>query len=279
MKKQSKPFKALSWGMGAPSTSLGVLSALGHLDPLDLIITADTAWERKATYEARDFYIEWFRDHGMRVEVIEDQDIRVQGAAEHVHMPFWTSTGGPLRRQCTREFKIRPIKRRVREIMGYDRSRPPHPPAGAVETWLGYTWEEVGRQRESDVSYITHRYPLIKKRWTRENCQGFLAGLGLPVPVKSACVGCPYRTAGEWVELKLESPGEFQDAVDFDEANRVSEELARAGRDTDYLYILKDPRTDNPVPLKDADLEAMAAWQKRKGTQGMLNFCEGPCGT
>ena len=62
--------KALSWGVGVQSTTLAVMSALGDLGPLDVVITSDTGWERSATYESRNFYSEWLRDRGVRVEIV-----------------------------------------------------------------------------------------------------------------------------------------------------------------------------------------------------------------
>ena len=270
-----KPFRVLSWGCGAPSTTLGVLSALGELEPLDLIITSDTGWERQVTYDARDFYAAWFRERGIRVEMIEGGDIRREGALEHIHMPFWTDTGGGLQRQCTREFKVRPIKRKVREVLGYLPSTPPAPAAGAVEQWLGFTWDEVGRMRESDVAFMVHRYPLVEKRMTRDDCERFLAFHDLPVPVKSACVGCPFRRASEYLQMQQDAPEEWEQAVEFDEQNRHNP-FADCGSDADRLYIYKN-RKMAPTPLKDADLEADAARERNK--QMMLPMCDGPCYT
>ncbi|MFQ5814698.1 MAG: hypothetical protein ACE5I2_16090, partial [Anaerolineae bacterium] len=62
--------RVLSWGCGVQSTTLAVMSALGDADPLDVVITADTRWEREATYQARAFYIDWFGERGLRVEIV-----------------------------------------------------------------------------------------------------------------------------------------------------------------------------------------------------------------
>jgi hypothetical protein len=274
-----KPYRVLSWGCGAPSTTLGVLSALGELPRLDAIITADTGWERRRTYEARDWYAEWFRAREIDVEILGGVDIRVEGVKAHKHMPFWTSDGGPLQRQCTRDFKVRPIRRRVRELLGYDLTLPPAPPPGAVEQWLGYTWEEVWRVRESDVAYIQMRYPLIEMRWTRANCVSFLHDRGLPVPVKSACVACPYRDAAEYLEMREQDPEEFTETVEFDRLIRDAEWAKRAGVEADELYVYKNSATQQGEPLESADLEEHAAFVRRGGAQLWLDLCEGPCGT
>ena len=260
--------KALSWGCGVQSTTLAVMSALGNLGPLDVVITADTGWERRATYEARDFYAAWLRERGVRVEIVSAGNIRKLGAEEHIHMPFWTSNGGPLQRQCTAEFKIAPVRRRLRELAGYDAALPPHPPAGAIELWMGISWDEIERMNQSRVRFIAHRWPLIEKRMTRNDCVSYLEAHGLPVPLKSACIGCPFRRASGWIEIRDNAPDEWSEALAFDEFVRHNP-LAKYGVSTaDTLYIYR-----GRVPLDVANLEADAA-RERQGKQVALFFCE-----
>jgi hypothetical protein len=151
------------------------------------------------------------------IEVIYSGDIREKGAHSHMHLPFWTRTGGHLRRQCTRVFKIEPIRRLMREIAGFHPTDKPHPWPGQFELWLGISLDEWDRMSDSNVKYIRHRYPLVDLGMTRRDCVRWLQGHGLPVPVKSACIGCPFRKASEWLELE---PDEFEQAVLFDELNR-----------------------------------------------------------
>lgn len=251
------------------------MSALGELDRLDLVVTADTAWERQATYQIREWYTTWLQDHGLTVAVVQYGDIRQLGAAEHVHIPFWTDTGGPLNRQCTREFKIRPIKRHLREVLGYHRSKAPHPSPGAIELWLGITLDEWTRAKKSRVKYIEHRFPFFGLGYTRQDCTYWLQSHDLPVPPKSACVCCPYRRASEWIEIRDQAPGEWADAIAFDEANRENPLLAIAGSDADQLYIWRES-----IPLAEADLERAASRERQRYRQQLPLFaCEsGYCG-
>ena len=256
--------RALSWGVGVQSTALAVMSALGELPKLDIIITADTGWERQATYEIRDFYQPWLENRGIKVEIVGGRDIRQEGAHDHIHIPFWTSTGGPLRRQCTRDFKIRPIKRRLRELAGFHRSLPPNPPANLIELWLGISWDESERMNKSRVAFINHRWPLLETRISREACINYLREKRLPVPIKSACIGCPYRLASEWIEMRESTPAEFADAVAFDEENRHNP-LAATGSTADLIYIYKQA-----IPLATADLEAHAARERQFKQMSLL---------
>lgn len=67
------------------------------------------------------------------------------------------AAGGPPCpvQRSTREYKLDPIRRKVRELHEAAGRRP-------VEQWLGISLDEIGRMRTSDVRYITHRYPLSR---------------------------------------------------------------------------------------------------------------------
>lgn len=260
----------LAWGCGVQSTTLGEMSAQGILEPLDAVITADTGWERQATYDMRDFYAERWREMGLRVEIAQGMDIRNQGAAEYFHIPFFTESGGPLRRQCTKYFKLIPCRRKMREIAGFHRSEPPHPRPGAFEVWLGISLDEWVRAKRNPPKYQRERWPLLERRITRGDCVAWLESQGLPVPVKSACVCCPYRRASEWIEMRDQAPQEFLDAIAFDEANRHTLWTDRDGGDADRIYVY-----NRAEPLATADLEADAKRERRRyGVQIPMMLCE-----
>lgn len=261
-----------SWGCGVQSTTMISMSALGDLEPIDLVIHADAGWEQKQTVELRNWYTKWLTARGHEVVLLPTGDIRREGAEEHTHIPFWTSGGGPLTRQCTREFKIRPIKRFLRQTLGYPPSKPPHPPPGSIEQWIGFSLDEWTRMADSRVQYIVNRWPLIERKMTRNDCKDYLESHGLPVPPKSSCVGCPYRRASEWLDLRRDSPEEWEEAVAFDNANR----------NADRLGVVKDPSLyvyQKCVPLEEADLEEDAK-RERQGKQLPLMICDsGQCFT
>lgn len=264
----------LSWGCGVQSTVLGEMSARGELEPLDAVITADTGWERRATYEIRDFYAKRWREMGLHVEIVSVGDIRRLGATEHINIPFWTSSGGPLKRQCTFHFKIMPIRRRIREYLGYHPSNPPHPPANSAELWLGISLDEWTRAKPGWVKFVAHRWPLLERKMARLDCVKWLESLCLPVPPKSACVCCPYRRASEWLEMREQAPDEFEAAVEFDEKNRHNPLAENGGSTADALYIYKSG--NQPEPLISANLEADAMRERRRygDIQIPMMFCE-----
>ena len=274
-----EPFRVLSWGCGLQSTLLGELSARGKIDRLDLILNADPGWERQATYDVRNWYVARWREMGMPVVILPTGDIRKEAAESHIHIPFWTDSGGPLRRQCTRHFKIDPMKRYLRERLGYHPSKAPAPPAGAIEQWIGITLDEWTRAKPSRVQYIVNRWPLLEMKISREDCSLWFQAHDLPVPPKSACVCCPYRRPAEWIRLRRSSPGEWAQAVAFDKANRDNPLAQRGatgpGSTADQLYLYREL-----VPLGEANLEAAAARERRRyGVQLPLFACEsGFCG-
>ena len=267
--------RVLSWGCGVQSTTLAVMSALGDLEPLDAVINADTGWERALTYEMRDFYTAWLREREVRVEIVTAGNVRDEGAVAHIHIPFWTSDGGPLQRQCTMDFKIVPVKHCIRKLLGLDPSKPPNPEPNSVEQWIGFSLDEWTRIKESRVKFITHRWPLVEQQMTRQDCKEYLGGHGLPVPPKSACIGCPYRQASEWIVMRDTAPDEFADAVTFDEANRHNPLAIRGNLTADELFIYS-----HGGALADASLEADAAKEREREHFQMPLLCEsGYCWT
>lgn len=114
----------------------------------------------------------------------------------------------------------------------------------------------------------------------REDCADWLRERGLPVPVKSACIGCPYRSAAEWIEMRDESPEEWRQAIEFDEKNRCNPLAERGGSTADELYIFKTS-VGQTTPLAEVDLEHEVERMRRcyGATQLPMFACEsGYCG-
>jgi hypothetical protein len=111
--------------------------------------------------------------------------------------------------------------------------------------------------RKSQVKFIVHDWPLIRRGMTRSDCVGYLWENGLPLPDHSACLCCPYRPASEWLKIKNKYPEDWRAAVEFDNANRHNPLAVRGKSTADELYIYKAG-----VPLEDADLEEDAAHEE-----------------
>jgi hypothetical protein len=129
-----------------------------------------------------------------------------------LHIKNKDGSGGMLRRQCTKEYKVRPIQRLLR-VLGATRKAP-------VELLIGISLDEIQRMKDSRVQYVEHSYPLVDRRMSRNDCTVWLERHGYEKPPKSACIGCPFMDNGRWRTLKASGGPEWADAVDFDASVR-----------------------------------------------------------
>jgi len=218
--------KLLSMGWGVQTWTLGAMVALGKLPPVDFIIHADTTHEHSGTYDFARQWTPWLREHGCTVVTVQGkrtdvvrEDWGVSGAILIPALTVEAATGecGQLRRQCTHDWKIMPIRRFIREELerrGLKRT------SGVVELQLGISADEAGRMKDSDVAYITNVYPLANLRMRRADCITWLGNHGLPVPPKSSCTFCPYKSLVSWKEMKRVGGADWQKAVAVDHAIR-----------------------------------------------------------
>lgn len=246
---------------------------LGEIPPIDLAIFSDPKAERGATYE----YLKWLRP---RVNFPIEEVCWLDGLTANIERsvaggrfagaPFFAKTpngAGPLRRQCTREFKIQPIQRRIREIVGLERGKPGPRDQVLVEQVFGISLEEAAlRCRMSRVGWIRNDYPLVDLRMTRYDCELWLQRNGYPVPPRSACVYCPYKSNREWRELRDNDPAGWAEACRVDALIRSSVRGAR-----DPLYVHR-----SLVPLPEVDLSTA---EDHGQLDAFANECEGMCGT
>lgn len=258
--------RILSLGAGVQSTTLLLLAADGVLPKLDAAIFADTGWEPRAVYAHLD-RIEREVAEPAGIPIIRASSGNIRDDAldpEHrfASMPLFIlnkdGSPGMSRRQCTSEYKIKPIKATVRGLLGY-----PHPtpvPRGLVaEQWIGISRDEFHRAKDSDVKYLRHTFPLLdmlgsadgREGWTRKDCIRFLDTRGFGTTPKSACTGCPFHSNRQWRDLRDNHPVDFADAVDFDAAIRRGSARANAqGQellDGAYLHRSRLPLDQAPI--------------------------------
>jgi hypothetical protein len=257
--------RVISLGAGVQSTTLLLLANHGELpgDQVDAAIFADTEWEPRAVYQHLDWLEQVSEIPIYRVGRSSlRQDALDPELSRNAAMPVFVAGpkgGGIAPRQCTREYKVRPIERKLRELLGSRRT-------GTVDLLMGISLDEVERMKVNPTSWITNHYPLIDKRMSRHDCLRWLELHGYPEPPKSACIGCPYHSDAAWRRLRDESPDEWQDAVDFDAA-------MRAGPFGGLKYPAYLHGSLKPLPMVDLSTPADA---------GQLDLfaaeCEGYCG-
>jgi hypothetical protein len=253
------------------------MSCKGVLPKLDAAIFADTGWEPQAVYQWLDILehegkkagipmyrvsTSNIRDDAMRSGVRKAVYAHIEGGRA-VSMPYFTDHDGQigqLKRQCTREYKIDPIGRKIRELWG-DRERK----VGSISQWMGISGDEKRRMRTSRHYWIYFYYPLVfafDRPWHRHDCVNWLKQQGFTDVPRSACLGCPFHTDEEWKRIR-ERPDEWADVVAFDASIRHIGGL----RGDTFLH-----RSCKPLPM--VDLESL----EDKGQQNWLNECEGMCG-
>lgn len=228
--------RLLSLGAGVQSTTLLLLAAERRLPKLDGAIFADTGWEPAAVYNHLDrLEREVAQPAGIPIYRVSAGNIRNDALdPEHrfASMPLFIKNpdggDGMTRRQCTSEYKLKPIKRQARQLLGY-----PHPapvPRGVyAEQWVGISRDEIGRAKDSGIQYLRSAFPLLdldgaadgRNGWTRTDCMRYLKSRGWSSTPKSACIGCPFHGNAQWRKLRDENPDEWADAVDFDRTIRA----------------------------------------------------------
>jgi hypothetical protein len=258
----------LSLGAGVQSTTMALMAAHGEITPMpDCAIFADTGDEPSGIYQ----HLAWletklpFKVYRVKrngpslsehmIRTVQAKTTRTASA------PFFTKDpDGMLPRQCSTEFKVRPIDRKVRELLGRRRTK-----GVMVERWIGISWDEAIRMRPSKVRYAVNRYPLIEKEMHRHHCLRWLQQNGYPQPPKSACVYCPYHDKAQWRHLRDNAPADWAKAVAFDAAIRNG---PKGLTGTMYVHMQR-------VALDQVDLSIA---EDRGQLNLFNNECEGMCG-
>jgi hypothetical protein len=226
----AKPtMRILSLGAGVQSTTLALMACDGTLPGLDGAIFADTGWEPKQVYAQVDRLEKVLTQAGIPLYRVSSGNIRNdllnpgrRYAAIPWHLRFDDGTDGIGRRQCTGNYKLAPIMRKCRELLG---AKPPdfrHVPRGRiVEQWVGFSTDEIHRaNNRRENLYTTKRYPLLDLNMSRKDCQRWLERAGWGHTAKSACIGCPFHGNAHWRDMRDNQPEEFADAVEFDRLTR-----------------------------------------------------------
>jgi hypothetical protein len=177
--------RALSLGAGVQSTTLALMAAHGEIGPMpDCAIFADTGWEPQAVYDHLEWLMSGnvlpFPVHIVSAGNIRDDLIGAGDGKRWASIPAFAKTVTPvgaavpvydedddgelieigtrataretvsigmIRRQCTTDYKIVPIRRRVRELAGLARKRSPD--HAVVEQWIGISCDEIVRAKPS----------------------------------------------------------------------------------------------------------------------------------
>ena len=254
----------ISLGAGVQSSTMALMAAAGEITPMpEAAIFADTQHEPPSVYA----WLDWLTprlpfpliriskgslaETALRVRVSRNGNRYTSSS-----IPAFLHPTGMMPRQCTRDFKVRPIVATVRRLR---KGRP-------VVQWIGISRDEAHRMKPSRVSWITHRWPLVELGLRRRDCLAWMKDHGFPVPPRSACVFCPYHSNGEWQRLQEKEPEAFEAAVTFEKNYQAAMQQTRRLRTIPFLHRSR-------VPL---DRVRFGPDDQQPDLWG--NECEGMCG-
>ena len=218
----------ISYGGGVQSTALVVL-AMQRGRRIDEIVHVDLLdAESPATREYVTYFAGWLRETHRRDITILQRDLYGDMMSNPAFTPApWRARDGSfiLRRQCTRQYKVEPIRRYL--YQQYKRER--------IRLMLGISVDEFHRMRDSGSARIENVYPLVDERLTRSDCRLIIESAGLATPPKSSCWFCPYRSARSQAELLKQYPTLRDMAAELE--RRINEE--RRKREKDEIVVLR----------------------------------------
>ena len=163
---ENAALRVLSFGAGVQSTVLLLMAAKGEIKPMpDVAIFADTQFEPTSIYSHLDWCKEELKkltNDRVQLEIVTAGSIKINElngknifGTNYSSMPFFTSKGLG-RRQCTADYKIKPIRQSIRKKLGV-KFRKKVPSNTFVEQWIGISTDELERVKEARDKWIIHR--------------------------------------------------------------------------------------------------------------------------
>jgi hypothetical protein len=271
--KNGVKFRVISLGAGVQSSTMALMAARGEIGPMpDCAIFADTGWEPRKVYE----WLDWletqlpFPVYRARRDGPDLGEHAVAIATSNVTRtaspPWFTSNPhGFLPRQCSKEFKVRVIGKEVRRMIGLKPGER-GPREKVVEQWLGISFDEIQRMKESEQPFVQNIFPLVDLRMSRRDCLRWMEERQYPRPAKSSCIFCPYRGDDQWREMRDNAPEDWAKAVAFDKAIRPGF-FGMKGEAFVHRQRVSLDEVDLSTPAERGQIEF-----------GFLQECEGMCG-
>jgi hypothetical protein len=223
VRRHGREVRIFSYGGGVQSTAVLVLASQGKVQ-YDHFLFANVGEDSEHPDT-----LEYFKNVAMpfaeqhkldlqevrkyRKGEIETVRSRIFSTAKSVPIPMKMPSGAPGNRSCTMDFKIRVVDRWVNQNRNGD---------GRLTVGLGISTDEIHRARTREPEEIYKglikelEYPLIDMRLSRNDCQRLIADAGLPVPPPSSCYFCPFHSDVAWLELRVNRPDLFEDAVEIE---------------------------------------------------------------
>lgn len=276
----------LNLGAGVQSTALYLMAIDGEVPKIDAAIFADTQEEPDDVYE----HLAWLETLGgppiVRVTAGRLGDALEAGSdskgnkrsdgGHYIQIPVYTKmpdgTTTLTRRQCTGDYKVKPIESCIRQRVGGQPGRPV-PKDVTVVQYMGLSYDEpkrVIRVRQRFMEKPSNwkvEFPLWDLEMTRADCVAYLKDrVPHPVP-RSACVFCPFKRNDEWRHLRDTDAKAWERAVYIDKVCRTGDGLDA------QRFVHRDCLPLDHVDLREADQKS-----GQMHFRGFVDECEGYCG-
>lgn len=272
-------YHVLSFGGGTQSSHLLEAHLRGETSTkYDFIVFADTGAEPEFIHEQVRWWQNRQKEYGDHTPFIITHHNTMEGGLEEMlfrylqtdyqrfQMPLFCNQideetgeekpGGILRRQCTVDFKIVPVKQSVRKLVMQEHGLKPNqrmPKDVAFIIDIGFSYDEIKRintYQSPQYKYMYLSYPLVEKGLSTEDSIRFLEENQFPMK-RSRCYLCPFNCDNkdigmDWGEIIRDEGLSFLKACYFDEELR----RVQAGGDKNlhsipYFHYKR-------IPLKDA---------------------------
>lgn len=269
----------LSLGAGVQSSTMALMAAHGEITPMpDCAIFADTQAEPQSVYD----YLNWlekqlpFPVHRVTAGSLTEKALkpfkRVSDGKHYMAreiplfgiLPNGNKTGA-IGRQCTNDFKIQPILKFLKKKFDVKRGEK----ECKVEEWVGISWDELQRMKDSRVPWSKKRYPLVERKITRVDCKKWIRKNNFPEPPRSACYYCPFHNNDDWRHLRDNEPEAFQKAIEFDK--EIREKYAKYDKMKMPVFLHKSCKPLDEVDLRTDEEKGQLTWD-------FMAECEGMCG-
>ena len=267
--------RILSLGAGVQSSALAMLIEQGKIPMVDAAIFADVGAEPDNVIE----WLEWLKTKvSYPVYVVQNGNLKEDlinvtlGKEHKVQIPFFSlsdnGSKGMNRRQCTSEYKIKPVTQKIRELLGLEKGEK-RKSGTEVELLMGISLDEVQRMKVNQIKYFKNSYPLIDMRWNRAKCISWFQENYNKTPPRSACTFCPFHSNKEWARVK-ENKKEWDAVVKLEKAFIDNRDLiSKTTKIKDKIYFHR-----SCVPLSEIDFSD----ENTDQLDLFNNECEGMCG-
>ena len=283
-------YNYLSLGAGVQSSALALMAANGEITPkVDFAVFSDTFAEPQEVYDWLNTLQNLINESPFPFPIYKVS----YGDLEKECLVVRVSQGGgrkptgdtylrriipmfgilpngeksaAIGRACTADYKIKPIHKFLRKHCEITHGQKDC----TITEWVGISWDELQRAKESRVKWMQKRHPLLEIKFTRSKCIQWMKVKGYPEPPRSACYFCPFHSDSEWRRMRDNDKHYFDKAIQFDKELRAS--FKENDKHTDMEMYLHN----SCKPLDDVDFDN----DEDKGQQ-VWDFqaeCEGMCG-